>query len=269
VPRVHLTGEKATLLATLYGRALDAESPGPILHDTMAVDAVRKLDFDFTATGLRRGDAAAVALRASHLDGWTRDFLAAYPEATVLHLGCGLDTRVHRVDPGPGVRWYDVDYPDVVELRRQLYPPREGCETIGASVTDPSWLARVPGDLPVLVVAEGLTMYLREDEGRALVRRIVDHVPSGRFVFDALSPAGIRLQRFNKAIQAAGATVYWGVRGGADLESIHPRLRCVTALSAFEVDGFERLRPGYRVLVRVAKVVPALGRLAVFYRLEF
>ena len=37
--KVNLRGERATLLATLYGRALDAESPGSILHDTMALDA--------------------------------------------------------------------------------------------------------------------------------------------------------------------------------------------------------------------------------------
>ena len=105
----------------------------------------------------------------------------------------------------------------MIDLRRQLYPWRAGHEMIGSSVTDASWLARVPGDLPVLVVAEGLTMYLKQDEGKQLVRRIVGHFPNGQFVFDALSRRGIRLQRFNKAIQAAGATVFWGIDGCADL----------------------------------------------------
>ncbi|MGH3913890.1 MAG: hypothetical protein ACRDTC_10840 [Pseudonocardiaceae bacterium] len=67
--KVHLTGERATLLATLYGRALDAESPASLLHDTMARDIVRQIDFDFTTTGLRRGDSVAVAIRTRHLDG--------------------------------------------------------------------------------------------------------------------------------------------------------------------------------------------------------
>ena len=269
VLRVNLTGERATMLATLYGRALDAGSPSPILGDTMAREAVDAIDLDFTKTGLRRGDAAAVALRARHFDGWARDFLAACPEATVLHLGCGLDTRVYRLDPGPGVRWLDVDYPDVIDLRRALYPPRDGYEMIGASVTDPGWLARVPGDRPVLVVAEGLVMYLTQDEGRGLFRRIVAHFPSGQFLFDGLSRRGIRLQRFNKAIQAAGARVHWGIDGCADLEAIDPRLRCVTIVSALELDGLDRLRMGYRVMVRIARVAPAARRLAAFYRLEF
>ncbi|WP_344972444.1 class I SAM-dependent methyltransferase [Streptosporangium fragile] len=267
--KVHLTGAQATMLATLYGRALDAESSHPLLNDTMALDAVRKIDADFGATGLHRSDRITVALRAGHLDAWTREFLATHPEATVLHLGCGLDSRVYRVDPGPGVRWFDVDYPDVIELRRRLYPPRDGYETIASSVTDPAWLTRVPADRPVLVVAEGLTMYLREDEGRALVRRIVDRFPAGQFVFDAFSRRGIRMQRINKVVQVAGATLHWGVDDGAELEAIAPGLRCVTALSAFSIEGYEKLGLGYRALVGVARLLPVMRRMSVFYRLEF
>jgi O-methyltransferase involved in polyketide biosynthesis len=266
---VAFTGERATLLATLWGRALDAESPNPILNDTMAAEAVRRIDFDFTRTGLRRSDPAAVALRARHLDRWAREFLSKHSAAVVLHLGAGLDTRGYRLDPGRDVRWFDVDYPDVIELRRQLYPSRPGHEMIGSSVADASWLARVPADLPVLVVAEGLTMYLKPDDGRDLFRRIVGHFPSGQFIFDALSRRGIRMQRFNKAIQAAGARVFWGIDGCADLEAIDRRLRCTTRLSALDLEGFERFSLSYRAMVKAARLFPAMKNIAAFYRLEF
>lgn len=269
MPRVRLTGEKATLLATLYGRALDAQSPRSILRDSMAVEAVRQIDFDFTKAGMRRGDEVSVALRARHFDGWVREFLAAHPNATVLHLGCGLDTRVWRVDPGPGVRWFDVDFPDVIDLRRQLYPAREGYELIASSVTDPAWLGAVPNDQPALMVAEGLVYYLTPDEGRTLFQRIVHHFPGGQFAFDALSRRGIRLQRFNKAIQAAGATVSWGIDSCAEIEAIHPRLRCLTAMSAFDLEGFDTLKPAYRVMVKLARRFPTMKRMAVFYRVGF
>jgi O-methyltransferase involved in polyketide biosynthesis len=267
--KVDLTGERATLLATLHARALDARSERPVLGDPTAARVEEQIEFDFDAVGLRPGDELSVALRARHIDTWTREFLAENPRCVVLHLGCGLDGRAHRVDPGPGVRWFDVDHPDVIDLRRRLLPAREGCETIGSSVADPAWLERVPADLPVLVVAEGLTMYLTEDEGRTLVRRVVEHAPSGRMVFDGLSGRGISLQRFNKAVQAAGATLHWGIEGAADLESIHPRVRCTRALSAFDVDGVDRLRVGFRVLARLAGLVPVIRRSAVFYRLDF
>lgn len=267
--KIDLTGAPATMLATLYGKAVDAQSPDSVLHDTMALDATRKIDFDFTKVGIKPGDAATVAIRSLHFDTWTREFLRDHREAIVLHLGCGMDTRVYRVDPGPSVRWFDVDYPDVVELRRKLFPERDGYELIASSVTPPGWLEQVPGDLPVLVVAEGLTMYLRQEEGRELLRRIVEHFPSGQFVFDAFSTRGIKMQKANKPVQIAKATLYWGIDGADELVSIHPRLRCTDAVSAFDLQGYERLRAAYRALVWAARKLPVMRRMAVMYRLDF
>ncbi|MEV0585600.1 class I SAM-dependent methyltransferase [Nonomuraea sp. NPDC050310] len=268
--RIRLTGAQATMLATLYGKAMDARSPNSVLHDTMALEAVRRIDHDFSKVGIKPGDASTVALRSLHFDGWTREFLAAHPEATVLHLGCGLDTRVFRVDPGPGVRWFDVDYPDVIDLRRKVFREREGDYTLLATpVTPAGWLAQVPADRPVLVVAEGLTMYLREEAGRELFRAIVERFPSGQLVFDGFSKRGIKLQKVNKAVQVAGATLYWGVDGPAELESIHPALRCVSAVSAFDLDGFDRVRLAYRLLAKAARMIPVMRRMAIMYRLEF
>ncbi|MFI6601517.1 class I SAM-dependent methyltransferase [Nonomuraea sp. NPDC050536] len=267
--KIRLAGEQATMLATLYARAVDARSARPVLNDTMAVRAVEQIDFDPAETGMQRGSEVTVALRGRHLDGWTGRFRSGHPAATVLHLGCGLDARVYRVDPGPGVRWYDVDYPDVIALRRRLYPPRDGYETVAASVTDPAWLARVPDDLPVLVVAEGLTMYLEEAAGRDLFRRIVERFPSGQLVFDAFSRRAIKTQRINKVVRVAGATLHWGVDGPAELESIAPRLRCVSAVGAFELDGRELLTPGYRLLMWIGGHLPVLRKMSVCYQLEF
>ncbi|MCP2364942.1 O-methyltransferase involved in polyketide biosynthesis [Nonomuraea thailandensis] len=267
--KVHLTEEKATLLATLYGRALDASSPHPILGDRMAAEAIERIDHDFRKTGLDAKMARAVALRARLIDRWAGGFLDAHPGATVLHLGCGLDTRVHRMDPPPSVRWYDVDYPEVVELRRRLFPERPGHHLIGTSVTDLGWLERVPAGAPVLVVAEGLLYYLDPAGGPALLRAIVDRFPGGGFVFDALSPLGLRLQRLNRPVRKAGATMRWAIDGPAALRAVHPGLRCLEAVSAFDIDGFDRLSGVHRAVASIVRVVPALRRTAVFYRLEF
>jgi O-methyltransferase involved in polyketide biosynthesis len=268
--KVELTSARATMLATLYGRALDAGSRDPILHDTMAADVVRRLDVDFTKVGLRPQDVPSVMLRARHLDGWAREYLAAHPDATVLHLGCGLDTRVYRLDPGPGVRWFDVDYPEVVELRRELFPERAGYEQIGASVTDPAWLERVPADRPALVIAEGLTMYLTRADGEALLRRLVGHFPrGGQLVFDGFSTLGIRMQKLNRVVRTAGATLHWGIDGCAVLLAAEPRLRCVTAVSEFADEGWDRLRRRDRALVRVARRLPFMREMAVLYRLTW
>ncbi|MEU8247966.1 class I SAM-dependent methyltransferase [Nonomuraea sp. NPDC048916] len=265
----HFTGERATLLATLYGRALDARSPHPLLGDTLAAEVAERIDHDFRQTGLTPRTAPAVALRARFLDGWAREFLGRHPEATVLHLGCGLDTRVHRLDPPPGVDWYDVDYPEVIELYRKVLPERPGLTLIRSSVTDFGWLDAVPRDKPVLVIAEGLIYYLHEEDGRELLRRIAEGFPSGQIVFDSISRRGLRLQLLNKPVRRAGADMHWSIEGPSDLLSISPRLRCVSALSVFDMDGFGDLSISYRITARVMRVFPALKKLSIFYRLEF
>ncbi|MEV0230433.1 class I SAM-dependent methyltransferase [Nonomuraea sp. NPDC050786] len=267
--KVQLSEEKATLLATLYGRALDARSRRPILGDDLAVEAVKQIDFDFRRTGMTRALGAAVALRARFIDRWAAEYLATHPDATVLHLGCGLDTRFHRLAPPPTVRWYDVDYPDVIELRGRLFPERPGHRVIASSVTDLTWLEQVPDDVPALVVAEGLLYYLLPDDGRALLRAIVDRFPGGQFVFDAVNWLGVRLQKLNRPVRKAGATLRWGIDGPRELVAIHPRLRCVSAVSAFDMGGFDRLSAPHRISAWIAGALPGVKRSAMFYRLEF
>lgn len=120
--KVRLTKEKETYLITLYGKAMDNCAEKPILGDKFADEVVRHIDFDFEKLKVPKGAEITLPMRAKHLDQWTREFLAANPVSTVLHLGCGLDSRVFRIDPPATVRWYDVDMPDVIELRRRLYP---------------------------------------------------------------------------------------------------------------------------------------------------
>src|SRR5262249_26830562 len=155
------------MLATLYAKALDADAPRSILGDQYAKAAVARIDYDWAKTTITPRRAPSVAIRTAHFDNWTRQFLAVHEEAVVLHVGCGLDARVFRLDPGPGVRWYDIDYPDVIDVRERIYPGRMNYRMVRASVTDPSWLAKIPADRPALFLAEGLTMYLTKDDGLA------------------------------------------------------------------------------------------------------
>jgi O-methyltransferase involved in polyketide biosynthesis len=191
--KIHLTKEKETYLAMLYGKALDSRSKNPILDDKFADEVVRRIDFDFEKLKVPKGAEITLPIRAKHLDQWTREFLTTNPNSTVLHLGCGLDSRVFRIDPPYTVRWYDIDMPDVIKLRRRLYPERHDYTLVDSSVTDLHWLDEIPADRPVLVVAEGLVQYLSEKEGLALFNRITEKFPNGEFIFDAYSRLTIKL----------------------------------------------------------------------------
>jgi O-methyltransferase involved in polyketide biosynthesis len=91
--KVDLKGAPATLLITLYAKALDYRLPHPILNDERADQIVEMIDYDFErVTGF--GDSVMMAIRARQYDEWLKEFLARHGDAVVLNLGCGLDTRV-------------------------------------------------------------------------------------------------------------------------------------------------------------------------------
>jgi O-methyltransferase involved in polyketide biosynthesis len=270
--KVRLPREKETYLATLYGKALDAAAEQPILGDQLAASAVARIDYDFQALKLPKGAAVSLPLRALHFDQWTRAFLAANPEATVLHLGCGLDTRVYRIDPGPKVRWFDVDFPDVIALREQLYPEREGYRRIGSSVTDLAWLDAIPKDTPVLVVAEGLVMYLPEKDGTALFRRITEQFPGGQIAFDAYSRLMVRLVSRLAVVRGAKVELVWGIDDPRDLEKQVPKLRLVETVEFMTMPELvRRLSKSWisRAIHGVMSRLPFYRKLARHLRYEF
>jgi O-methyltransferase involved in polyketide biosynthesis len=225
--KIRVEEQDENYLATLYGKALDAGAEHPILGDRFAAEAVARIDYDFRSLRLPRGGEITLPMRALHFDRWTRAFLAENPDATVLHLGCGLDARVFRVDPGPGVLWLDVDRPNVLALRRQLFPERAGYRLLGTSVTELGWLELVPKDRPVLVVAEGLVHYVQERDLRALLRRIVERFPAGQIAFDAYRRAMLRLVSRMATVRGSKATLVGGLDDPKALEREVPGLRLV------------------------------------------
>lgn len=267
--RVDLDGPAQTMLATLYAKALDADAPRPILHDKYAKAAVARIEYDWAATTIDARRAPSVAVRSAHFDNWARQFLAVHHEAVVLHVGCGLDARAYRLDPGPGVCWFDVDYPEVIGLRERVYPPRANTWMLAASVTDPSWLVGIPGDRPVLFLAEGLTMYLTKDDGLALLRRVVDRFTSGELQFDAFNTFGIRTQLINSVVRRSGSKLHWGINGPSDIPDAVPGVRVLAWESVFDSDTFDMVSPAVRWLGRAMAAMPALRTMSQYHRYAF
>jgi O-methyltransferase involved in polyketide biosynthesis len=268
--KITLTGAQETMLATLYGRALDSRLPRSVLHDVAADRAVSRIDYDFGKTKMAGSSAIGVAIRAKVFDVWTRQFLGAHPGATVLHLACGLDTRAQRLAPGPSVRWVDVDMPDVISLRSWLLTaPGGDYRMVSSSVTDSEWLSDVPADRPTVAVFEGLSMYLTEEDGRGLIQRICSRFPSGQLLFDVYGSFGIKLQKMVPAVRNAGATLHWGVDDPAELETLHPGLTLLDAVRSVDTPYLDRLPLGGRIGLRVMAWIPVVRDVGRLLRYSF
>lgn len=272
--KVALTQEKETLLITLWAKSGESLLPDSLLKDRFAAEVAARIDYDFARLKVDRDLMVGLAMRAHVLDGWTRAFLAEHSDALVLHLGCGLDSRILRIDPPVGVDWYDVDYPEVIALRRKLYPARAHYHLIGSSVTEPGWLAGIPRDRPAMVVAEGLLPYLPEEEVPLLLERLVRHCPSGEIVFDAYSPLGLKLIALQPSIKATGAALHWALDDPAELERQVPGLELVTELTAYDPDGYDpaqiaRMSWPARFAMQFFSLIQPLARIGLLLRYRF
>lgn len=257
------------MLATLYAKALDADFDTPILGDRYAKEIVEHIDYDWKKTTITGRRAPSVTTRSAHFDAWVGEFLAVHPSAVVLHLGCGLDSRFLRLQPGPGVDWYDVDYPEVAALRTQLYPARDHHHVVAASVTDPAWLAAIPNERPVLMIGEGLTMYLTQQDGTALLRRVVEHFGSGELQFDAFNRLGIKSQVLNTVVRRSGARLKWAIEGPDDILAAVPGVRLLAWERWFESRTFAQLPRSSRLMGKAMALIPAVANMAQYHRYAF
>lgn len=226
-----------TNLVTLYLRAYESRTRHPILGDHAAAEAVDRIDYDFKRihrNSLPASNQYLVALRAKQLDTWCADFLGRHPDAVVMHLGCGLDGRAFRLDVPPAVRWFDLDQPSVIELRRRLYDETERYRMIGSSVTDPGWLDRIPTGHPALVVAEGLLMYVDESGVRQLFAHLLDRFDCGELQFDTLSALAPALSKV-----LTRGIIKWGIGNARDIETWNPKLRLIEQTPALA--GYQKI----------------------------
>jgi O-methyltransferase involved in polyketide biosynthesis len=176
---------------------------------------------------------------------------------------------VFRLDPGPDVQWYDVDYPAVIALRERIFPTRPRYQLIATSATDQSWLDQIPADRPVLLLAEGISMYLTEDEGVALLRRVVDHFPSGELQVDFYNWLAIKSQKSHTLVRRTGSTLYWAVNSPQDILSRVPGVRLLIAVTFFDASTFRRASATYQLSRRLVRVVPPARKMLQYHRYAF
>ena len=144
-------------------------------------------------------------LRAIDRDGVT----------TVLNLAAGLDARPYRLPLPPSLRWVEVDFPDVIAYKQeQLAVERPVCvlEQVGADLTDVArrraLFAEIGGaGRPVLVVTEGLLIYLTREQVAALADDLAAQPSFRWWLLDIASPGLLKMleKTWGRAVAAGNA----------------------------------------------------------------
>jgi O-methyltransferase involved in polyketide biosynthesis len=222
-----LSGVAESLLITLYIRAMESQRPDALIHDEESESLLKKIsddglyDFDrMISLHLSEENKLVIILRNREIDRWAQDFLRRYPDAVVVHIGCGLDTRFERVD-NSRAEWYDLDMPGVIDLRRKLMGDPGGRQhLLGCSVLDDEWLETVSAhrQRPFLFLAEGVFMYLTEAQVKRLVLTLRDRFPGAELVFDAYSPIHVWRHNLQYSLSKIKFLTHWGIWHGQEIE---------------------------------------------------
>jgi len=185
--KIKLNGIQETLLIPLWSRSKLSKQHGQILVDSMATDIIDKIQYDFSKIDSKIPDYIHIMnfVRAKMFDNTINEFLISHPEAVIVNLGAGLDTTFYRVDNGL-LKWYDIDLPDVIDLRKKLIPDTERSYCIKESIFDMQWikyLNNIRGG-GVLFISGGVLEYFNKDTVKQFLICCADKFPDSEIVFN-------------------------------------------------------------------------------------
>ena len=177
-------------------RAMESERSDALFHDPYARRlAGERGEAIVRELPLGRSVAWAMVVRTALIDELTLACIADGAR-TVLNLGAGLDTRAFRLDLPKGLLWIDADLPTIVEQRRRdLDSGTARCQHrhVEADLGDAAARAEVfamadDGPGPLLVLTEGLLVYLAAAQVDGLARQLSAGSRARWWITDLLSP---------------------------------------------------------------------------------
>ena len=246
--KIKLSGVPETMLQTVYARAKESGGRGSI-HDAKAEEIIEKLDYDFSLADKDTAMRSGVIARTIVLDKLTKSWLAAHSDAVVVNIACGLDTRCYRMTGY--AHWYNLDLPETMAVREKLLPESGTISQIAMSAMD-DWGGEIKEqNTPVLIIIEGLTMYLTETDVQQIFTVISNRFSKATVFVETMNPMIVK--RFKeKSIDASNAKFTWGVKNGEALAELLPDFRFVEEHSLCE--GMAVFAPVYKVLDKLSIV---------------
>ncbi|MBQ3636224.1 MAG: class I SAM-dependent methyltransferase [Bacteroidales bacterium] len=220
---------QTTALIPVAIKASESLRKNPRVKDDVAVDIVRHLDVDTSKYDKFMSHEGVIA-RTVMLDRFISNFVALYPQAVVVNLGAGLDNRFPRVDNGR-IHWFDVDFPDMIEARKKVFPPRPRVSLVASDVLKDDWIAPVLekaqsiDDPDMLFLAEGLFMYLTLDEIGSLLNMLKSSFPHGTLIAEQNNPMLVKHQKHHDTVSETNAVFKSGTWSAKELEALCPGIR--------------------------------------------
>ena len=243
--KIKLSGVPETMLQTVYARAKESAGRGAI-HDPKAEELINRIDYDFSLADKDAAMHSGVVARTIVLDRLVSTWLVENPGAAVINIACGLDTRCYRLNGYS--HWYNLDLPETIAVREKLLPESGTISQIAMSAMD-DWGCEISEcDTTALVIIEGLTMYLSEEDVKQIFAVISKNIERAAVLVEVMNPMVVKRFR-EKSIEASNAKFTWGIKDGRALAALLQDFRLVEEHSL--VEGMAAFMPVYNLLGKI------------------
>lgn len=213
------------LLAAVY-RARETEHPNALFRDPFAGRLAGE-----------RGQEIAKSLAFSEKNAWSwfartylfDQFIASCLEEgcdTVVNLAAGLDARPYRLALPAGLKWIEVDLPEITDYKEELLrdeKPLCALERVRLDLSDVNKRRELFQRLAeqarqALIISEGLVLYLTAEEVGSLATDLANHELFRYWLLDMASPALVKLmkKKMGKAFDEAKAPFKFAPAEGPD-----------------------------------------------------
>ena len=227
-----------TLVIPMFGRLVCSERFPALFSDPEAKRICDSLDYDFAEKRRKMESPAGlfgaleVAQRQYDLRCEVEAYLKDHPRAAVVNLGCGLDDTFSKCDNGL-CRGYNIDFPDVIEVRNQLLPTIDRETNLACDLNDYSWMEKIDASDGAVFFAAGVFYYFKTEAVRRLFDAMARRFPGGALAFDACNARGAKLMR-KTWLKEAGITdvdAFFSLEDEGELRGWSDRFAAVTAKS--------------------------------------
>lgn len=238
--KVDLGHLQKTLFMPVWARSIESNKPKPVINDPIASQIIDSVDFDFSfmTQNLKAINQIAWIARCKKLDEIIIGFLNENPDGTIVNIGCGLDTTYERID-NQQVKWFDLDLPDVIELRSKFLKQTDNRKFIASSFTERGWFEEIKTDKKILFISTGVFVYFEESVIKEFIINLADRFEGSELFFDVTSPKGVQVA--NQVIKDSGldgnSFFKWGLTDKTIITTWDKRLKLINTYYTFKVKG--------------------------------
>lgn len=237
---VSLGSIQKTLFMPVWARAVETKKTAPVLTDEMSVRIIDSVNFDFSTMTTNLSEISQIAwiARCKRFDLVIQEFINRNPDGIIVNIGCGLDTTYERIGNN-SISWFDLDLPDVIELRKKFITESDNRKFIANSFINSNWLDVIPKNKKVLIIATGVFVYFEENVIKEFIIKTADTFFDIEYFFDVTSVRGVKIA--NQVIEKSGldksSFFKWGLSDKSVIMNWDNRIKLISVYYTFKIKG--------------------------------